>query len=69
MYLDEKSIKSGKKKVLKSLIQVSLSLRTVELQVLVLTSHGNPVSVQCGPRVFGETSPSFELTKAATNLP
>mmetsp|Transcript_11619 Transcript_11619/g.29848 ORF Transcript_11619/g.29848 Transcript_11619/m.29848 type:complete len:280 (-) Transcript_11619:177-1016(-) len=32
-------------------------------------SHGSPVSRQCGPRMFGETSPRFVDPKAATKGP
>lgn len=42
---------------------------TLPLHVLVGTSHGFPVSMQWGPFVFGDTSPSLLCAKAATNFP
>ena len=41
---------------------------TLPPQVEVATSQGRPVSMQCGPCVFGETSPRFVEANAATNL-
>ena len=42
---------------------------TLPLQVEVAVSQGRPVSRQCGPRVFGETSPRFVEANPATKLP
>lgn len=39
------------------------------LHVELTKSHGSPVSMHFAPIVFGETSPRFELAKAATNGP
>ena len=38
-------------------------------QVDVPGLHGLPVSLHCGPRVLGETSPELDVGKAATKGP
>ena len=53
------------------IFNLSNSIQTTFIsgQLLVAISHGNPVSIHLAPLVFGETSPSFEFGKAATNAP
>ena len=48
---------------------IHVHVPTLPSQLLVRSSHGNPVSMQIAPFVFGETSPTLVAAKAARNFP